>query len=83
MIKITFPDNSVREYAEGISGIEIAKSISNSLAREVVSVSVDEEIWDSTREINKNANNEETIQLTPSQQNLQILINIWLLKCKE
>jgi threonyl-tRNA synthetase len=55
MIKITFPDNSVREYSEGISGIEIAKSISNSLAREVVSVSVDEEIWDPTRPISKNA----------------------------
>jgi len=55
MIKITFPDNSVREYAEGISGIEIAKSISNSLAREVASISVDEELWDSTRAINKNA----------------------------
>jgi threonyl-tRNA synthetase len=55
MIKITFPDNSVREYSDGISGIEIAKSISNSLAREVVSVSVDDEIWDPTRAIYKDA----------------------------
>lgn len=55
MIKITFPDNSVREYESGISGLDIAKSISNSLAKEVVSVSVDNEIWDSTRPITKNA----------------------------
>jgi threonyl-tRNA synthetase len=55
MIKITFPDKSVREYPEGTSGLDIAKSLSNSLAKEVVSVSVDEEIWDSTRPIEKNA----------------------------
>lgn len=51
MIKITFPDNSIREYEEGISGLEIAKSLSNSLAKEVVAVSVNEEIWDATRPI--------------------------------
>lgn len=55
MIKITFPDNSVREYPEGISGLDIAKSLSNSLAKEVVSVTVDNELWDSTRPIEKNA----------------------------
>ena len=55
MIKITFPDNSVREYTEGVTGIDIAKSLSNSLAREVVSVSVDGEIWDATRPIKKDA----------------------------
>jgi threonyl-tRNA synthetase len=52
MIKITFPDNSIREYQEGITGLEIAKSLSNSLAKEVVSVSVNSEIWDITRPIN-------------------------------
>jgi len=51
MIKITFPDNSVQEYLEGISGLEIAKRISNSLAKEVISVSVNQEIWDITRPI--------------------------------
>lgn len=51
MIKVTFPDNSVREYQEGITGLEIAKSISNSLAKEVVSVSVNNEIWDANRPI--------------------------------
>ena len=55
MIKITFPDNSVREYPEGINGLEIAKSISNSLAKEVLSVTVDGEVYDLTRPIKKDA----------------------------
>ena len=44
MINITFPDNSVRKYEKGITPYEIAKSISNSLAREVLSASLDDEI---------------------------------------
>ena len=44
MINITFPDNSVRKYEKGITPYEIAKSISNSLAREVLSASHDDEI---------------------------------------
>ncbi len=55
MIKITFPDNSTREYQEGVTGMDIAKSISNSLAKEVLAVSVNEEIWDVTRPIKTNA----------------------------
>ncbi len=55
MIKITFPDNSVREYEHGITGLDIAKSLSNSLAKEVVSVSVNDEIWDIMRPINTDA----------------------------
>ncbi len=55
MIKITFPDQSVREYQEGVTGLEIAKSISNSLANEVLSISVDGETWDLTRAILGNA----------------------------
>jgi threonyl-tRNA synthetase len=51
MIKITFPDHSVREYESGITGLDVAKSISNSLARDVVAVSVDGEVWDATRPI--------------------------------
>jgi threonyl-tRNA synthetase len=39
-IKITFPDGAVREYAQGVSAIEIAKSISNSLAKKVLSAKV-------------------------------------------
>ncbi len=55
MINITFPDNSVREYQDGSTGLDIAKSISNSLAREVLSVSVDDEIWDLNRPVTKDA----------------------------
>lgn len=51
MIKITFPDNSVREFDEGINGLEIAKSISHRLAKEVFSVSVNGEVWDLSRTI--------------------------------
>ena len=55
MIKITFPDNSVREYEEGVTGLEIAKSISDGLAREVFSVTVNQELWDITRPIPSDA----------------------------
>ena len=55
MIKITFPDSSVREFEPGVNGLDIAKNISNSLAREVVAVSVNNEIWDATRPIHSDA----------------------------
>jgi len=55
MIRITFPDNSVREFESGVSGLDIAQSISNSLARDVVAVSVNSEIWDATRPIQSDA----------------------------
>jgi threonyl-tRNA synthetase len=55
MIKITFPDKSVREYEAGISGGEIARSLSNRLAKDVLSVTVNHEVWDLTREITKDA----------------------------
>jgi len=51
MIKITFPDNSVREYNEGISSLEIAEQISPKLAKEVLSATVNGEVWDLTRPI--------------------------------
>ena len=51
MINITLPDNSVRQYPEGVTGIEIAKSISEGLARNVLSIQVNDEIWDATRSI--------------------------------
>ena len=51
MIKITFPDKNVREYTKGVTGLEIASSISNRLAKEVLSVSVNQEVWDLTRSI--------------------------------
>lgn len=51
MINITLPDNSVRQYPEGTSSLDIAKSISEGLARNVLSATVNGEIWDATRPI--------------------------------
>ncbi len=51
MIRITLPDNSVREFENGITGLEIAKSISEGLARNVLAVKVNNEVWDLTRPI--------------------------------
>jgi len=52
MINITFPDGIVRQFAEGITGLEIAKSISEGLARNVLSVKVNDLIVDATLPIN-------------------------------
>ena len=51
MIKITFPDKNVREYPKGTSSHEIAKSISEGLARNVLAAKVNGETWDSSRPI--------------------------------
>ncbi|MDR2816694.1 MAG: threonine--tRNA ligase [Proteiniphilum sp.] len=55
MIKITFPDGSVREYGKGVTGIEIANSISPRLAQEALAASVDGATWDLTRPIEHDA----------------------------
>ncbi|MDK2970221.1 MAG: threonyl-tRNA synthetase [Bacteroidota bacterium] len=55
MIKITFPDGSIREYKEGITSLEIAESISPRLAQEVLAASVNGETWDLTRPIEHDA----------------------------
>ena len=55
MIKITFPDNNVKEFQEGVTGREIAESISPRLAKEVVSISVNGEIRDLTRPLYEDA----------------------------
>eukprot|EP01029_Cantina_marsupialis_P011697 TRINITY_DN25_c0_g1_i1.p2 TRINITY_DN25_c0_g1~~TRINITY_DN25_c0_g1_i1.p2 ORF type:complete len:651 (+),score=114.83 TRINITY_DN25_c0_g1_i1:2831-4783(+) len=55
MIKITFPDGTVKEFEAGVSGLEIAKSISSRLAKEVLSISVNDQLYDLTRAINENA----------------------------
>lgn len=55
MVKIKFPDGSVQEFESGINGLEIAKSISPKLAKEVLSIAVNGEIWDLTRPIDKDA----------------------------
>ena len=55
MIRITLPDNSVKEFPKGVAGIEIARSISEGLARNVLSVTVNGDIWDLNRPINQDA----------------------------
>lgn len=55
MIKITFPDNSVKEYESGVTPLVIAESISPRLAQEVLVASVDGEAWDLMRPIEKDA----------------------------
>ncbi len=55
MIQITLPDNSIKEFAEAVTGYEIAKSISNSLAKVVLSISVNGEVWDLSRKIESDA----------------------------
>ena len=55
MIKITFPDGSVREYEEGVTGFQIAESISPALARNVVSCGVNGETVERNRPINTDA----------------------------
>ena len=52
MIHITLPDNSVRQYEAGVTGLDIALSISEGLARNVLAVNVNDEVWDATRPIN-------------------------------
>ena len=51
MIKVTFPDSSVREFESGVTGLEIAKSISPRLASEVLAVSVNGTVMDLARPI--------------------------------
>jgi len=55
MIKITFPDGSVREYNEGVTGLQIAESISSRLAQDVLACSVNGETMDLSRPINEDA----------------------------
>ena len=55
MIHITLPDGSVRGYAEGTSSADIAKSISEGLARKVLAAEVNGQIWDSSRPIETDA----------------------------
>jgi len=54
-IKITLPDGSVREYEKGISGLQIALSISEGLARNVLAAKVNGEVWDSGRPIHRDS----------------------------
>lgn len=55
MIKIKFPDGNTKEFESGVTGLDIAKGISPKLAKEVLSISVNGEIWDLTRPITEDA----------------------------
>ncbi|MEJ7828851.1 MAG: threonine--tRNA ligase [Segetibacter sp.] len=55
MINISFPDGAVRQYEAGLSAMDIATSISQGLARKVLAAKVNDEVWDLSRAINKDA----------------------------
>ncbi len=63
MLKITFPDGAVREYEDGVSPLNIAKSISKSLAKKVLAGKVDGALWDATRALEGDC----TLQLITAQ----------------
>jgi threonyl-tRNA synthetase len=54
-IKITLPDGSVRDYEKGVSGLQIALSISEGLARNVLAAKVNGEVWDANRPIHQDS----------------------------
>jgi len=56
MIKITLPDGSIREYQQGSTALDVAKSISEGLARKVLAANINGEVWDATRPIDTDAN---------------------------
>jgi threonyl-tRNA synthetase len=55
MIHITLPDGAVREYQEGVSALDVARSISEGLARKVLAAEINGDVWDATRPINSDA----------------------------
>jgi len=55
MINITFPDGAVKQFNEGVTALEVAKSISEGLARKVLAASVNNQVWDATRPITEDA----------------------------
>jgi threonyl-tRNA synthetase len=55
MIKITLPDGSVREYEKGTTSLQIAQSISEGLARNVLAAKVNDQVWDATRPLTSDA----------------------------
>lgn len=55
LVNITLPDGSVKQFQQGVKGIEIAQSISEGLARNALSIEVNGEIWDLSRPIQADA----------------------------
>jgi len=58
-INITFPDGAVRSFEKGVTALDVAKALSNSLAKKILSAKVNGEVWDATRPIEKDS----TLQL--------------------
>ncbi|HEU0064990.1 MAG TPA: threonine--tRNA ligase, partial [Flavisolibacter sp.] len=54
-INITLPDGAVKQYPKGTTALEVAKSISEGLARKVLAADINGQVWDATRPINNNA----------------------------
>jgi len=55
LIDITLPDGSVRQFSRGVTSMEIARDISEGLARNVLAARVNQEVWDASRPINDHA----------------------------
>src|SRR5436853_1261428 len=55
MINITLPDGAIRQYEAGVTALDIAKSISEGLARKVLAANVNGQVWDASRPINSDA----------------------------
>ncbi|MGJ8560977.1 MAG: threonine--tRNA ligase [Litorimonas sp.] len=55
MVTLTFPDGNIRDYDDGVTALEVAKSISSGLAKKVLAVKLDGELLDATRPIETNA----------------------------
>ena len=55
MINITLPDGSIRNYPKGSSALDVAKSISEGLARKVLAAEVNGQVWDLSRPIHTDA----------------------------
>lgn len=55
-ITITFPDGKTKQYAKGTTGLDIAKDISEGLAKKILAAKINNEVWDATRPINNDAN---------------------------
>ena len=54
-INITLPDGSIRQYPAGSTALDIAKSISEGLARKVLAAEINGQVWDATRPLNADA----------------------------
>ncbi|WP_153796078.1 threonine--tRNA ligase [Foetidibacter luteolus] len=55
MINITLPDGAVKQFEKGVTALDVAKSISEGLARKVLAANVNGQVWDATRPLNEDA----------------------------